>query len=95
MSARRMLQWLLVVQAVGAAAIAFAAWRLWGAAPWVALALGLACVVLVRLVINMNNFVLSACFASPTPRAFHLGWRTRLRLLAECGFDGSLTRHLR
>lgn len=83
MSARRMLQWLLVVQAVGAAAIAFAAWRLWGAAPWVALALGLACVVLVRLVINMNNFVLSACFASPTPRAFHLGWRTRLRLLAE------------
>ncbi|MBD8533345.1 MULTISPECIES: alpha/beta fold hydrolase [unclassified Massilia] len=83
MSARRMLQWLLVVQAVGAAAIAFAAWRLFGAAPWMALALGLACVVLVRLVINMNNFVLSACFASPTPREFHLGWRARLRLLAE------------
>jgi len=83
MSARRMLQWLLVVQGAGAAAIAFAAWRLWGAAPWVALALGLACVVLVRLIINMNNFVLSACFASPTPREFHLGWRARLHLLAE------------
>ena len=83
MSARRMLRWLLVVQGVGAAAIAFAAWHWFGVALPMALALGLACVVLVRLIINMNNFVLSACFASPTPRAFHLGWRARLRLLAE------------
>lgn len=81
MSARRMLRWLLAVQAVGAAAIALSAWYWFGAAPWAAFALGLACVVLVRLVVNMNNFVLSACYASPTPREFHLGLRERLRLL--------------
>jgi CheY-like chemotaxis protein/predicted alpha/beta hydrolase family esterase len=83
MSARRMLRWLLVVQAVGAAAIAFAAWRWFGTAPWVALVLGLACVVLVRLAINMNNFVLSTCFASPTPREYRLDLGARLRLLGE------------
>ena len=83
MSARRMLRWLLMVQALGAAGIAFAAWRWFGAAPWAALLCGLACVVLVRLIINMNNFVLSACFASPTPREYRLGPGARLRLLGE------------
>jgi CheY-like chemotaxis protein len=81
MSARRMLRVLLVVQAVGAVAIAWSAWYWFDAAPWAAAALGLACVVLVRLVINMNNFLLSACYASPTPREFHLGARARLGLL--------------
>ncbi len=83
MSARRMLRWLLVAQATGAAAIAFGSWRWFGAAPWAAVALGLACVVLVRLAINMNNFVLSACYASPTPPEYRLGLRGRLRLLGE------------
>lgn len=83
MSARRMLRWLLAVQAVGAAGIALASWRWFGAAPWAALALGIACVVLARLIVNMNNFVLSACFASPTPPDFHLTLRARLHLLAE------------
>jgi CheY-like chemotaxis protein len=82
-SARRIAQCLLLLQLAGAAGIAFAARHWWGAAPWTALALGLACVMLVRLAINMNNFVLSACFASPTPPDFHLTPAARLRLLAE------------
>jgi CheY-like chemotaxis protein len=83
MSARRMLRWLLALQAVGAAGIALACRYWFGMSPWAACALGLACVVLVRLVINMNNFVLSACFASPTPREYRIRPGARLRLLAE------------
>jgi len=83
MSARRLTRALLLVQLASAAAIALAGWRWRGMAPWAALALGLGCVLLVRLAINMNNFFLSACFASPTPREFRLGLRERLRLLAE------------
>ena len=83
MSARRMLRWLLAVQACAAVAIALAC-RYWlGFAPWAALACGLGAVLLVRLAINMNNFVLSACFASPTPHEYRLGPRARLRLLGE------------
>ena len=83
MSARRLTRALLLVQLASAAAIALAGWRWRGMAPWAALALGLGCVLLVRLGINMNNFFLSACFASPTPHEFRLGLRERLRLLAE------------
>lgn len=83
MSARRMLRRLLLVQAVAGTAIGLAAWRWFGASPWEAAGLGLGSVVLVRLAINMNNFLLSACFASPTPPEFRLGFAARLRLLAE------------
>jgi CheY-like chemotaxis protein/predicted alpha/beta hydrolase family esterase len=83
LSARQITRVMLLVQLASAAAIALASWRWRGAAPWAALALGLGCVLLVRLAINMNNFVLSACFASPTPHEFRLGLRARLRLLAE------------
>jgi CheY-like chemotaxis protein/triacylglycerol esterase/lipase EstA (alpha/beta hydrolase family) len=83
MSARRMLQRLLLVQAGSASAIGLAAWYRFGASPWAALALGLGSVVLVRLAINMNNFVVAACFASPTPPEFRLRPAARLRLLAE------------
>jgi CheY-like chemotaxis protein/predicted alpha/beta hydrolase family esterase len=83
MSARRIAQCLLLLQLASAAGIALAARHWWGAAPWAALALGLACVMLVRLAINMNNFVLSAWFASPTPPDFRLGLGARLRLLGE------------
>jgi triacylglycerol esterase/lipase EstA (alpha/beta hydrolase family) len=83
LSARRLLRALLLVQAVAAAAIAYGAWAWLGAAPWQGLLAGLACVLLVRLVINANNFVLSARFASPTPAAFRLGFAGRLRLFAE------------
>ncbi|MFC5480873.1 alpha/beta fold hydrolase [Massilia suwonensis] len=83
MSARRMLRWLLAVQALAAAGIALAC-RYWlGFAPWAALACGLGAVLLVRLAINMNNFVLSSYFASPTPREYRLGPGARLRLLGE------------
>jgi CheY-like chemotaxis protein/triacylglycerol esterase/lipase EstA (alpha/beta hydrolase family) len=82
-SARRIAQGLLVLQLASAAGIALAARHWWGAAPWAGLALGLACVMLVRLAINMNNFVLSACFASPTPADFRLTLGARLRLLGE------------
>lgn len=78
-----MLQRLLLVQATAGTAIALAAWGWFGAAPWTALALGLGSVVLARLAINMNNFLVSACFASPTPPEFRLGPAARLRLLAE------------
>jgi CheY-like chemotaxis protein/predicted alpha/beta hydrolase family esterase len=83
MSARRITRALLLVQLASVAAIALAGWRWRGMAPWAALALGLGCVLLVRLAINMNNFFLSACFASPTPSEFRLGPGARLRLLSE------------
>ena len=78
-----MLRRLLLVQAVAAVAIGLASWRWSGVSPWLAVALGLGSVVLVRLAINMNNFLVSACFASPAPPEFRLGARARLRLLAE------------
>jgi len=83
MSARRLLQLVLLVQALAATGIALAAVRWLDAGPWMAAALGLGSVALVRLLISMNNFVLAACFASPTPPAFRLGPWGRLRMLAE------------
>lgn len=83
MSARRLLRMLLLVQAVGAAAIGYVALRWFGASAWLALPAGLGVVLLVRLLINANNFALSARFASPTPAAFRLGLGDRLRLFGE------------
>jgi len=83
MSARRLLQLLLVVQALAALAIGLAAMNILDASRWQALAAGLGSVVLVRLVINANNFLMSARFASPTPGEFRLGWRARLRMFGE------------
>jgi hypothetical protein len=83
MSARRLLQVLLLVQAVAAGLVAWAAAHWLGAAPWKAILAGVASVVLVRLAINANNFAMSARFASPTPAAFRLGLRGRLRLFGE------------
>ena len=83
MSARRVLQLVLVAQALAALGIAAAAIHWFGVAAWAALAIGLGAVALVRLAINMNNFVLAACFASPTPPEFRLAPPARLRLLAE------------
>lgn len=82
-SARRLLRTLLLVQLGAALLIAWAAAARTGLAAWQAVCLGLACVILVRLLINMNNFVMAARFASATPSAFRLGAAARLRLLAE------------
>jgi len=83
MSARLLLRVLLLVQAAGAAAIAWVALRWYGASAWLALLAGVGAVVLVRLVINANNFAMSARFSSPTPDAFRLGLGGRLRLFGE------------
>ena len=83
MSARRLLQLLLVIQALAALGIGLAAVRIFGASRWQALALGLGSVVLVRLLINLNNFFMSARFASPTPGEYRLGVNARLRMFLE------------
>jgi triacylglycerol esterase/lipase EstA (alpha/beta hydrolase family) len=82
-SARRLLRTLLLAQSFAAVLIAWALAARAGVASWQAALLGIASVALVRLLINMNNFVMAARFASATPDAFRLGLRARLRLLAE------------
>jgi len=82
-SARRLSRTLLLVQLGAALAIGWAASARYGMAAWQAVLLGIGCVVLVRLLINMNNFAMAAHFASATPEAFRLGPGARLRLLAE------------
>jgi triacylglycerol esterase/lipase EstA (alpha/beta hydrolase family) len=83
MSARLLLRWLLLLQAVAALAIGAAAWHWLGIGGWAALALALVAVVLVRLLIFANNFILSARFASVTPTEFRLGAAAWLRLFGE------------
>ncbi|RLM52606.1 hypothetical protein DVK02_16485, partial [Halobellus sp. Atlit-31R] len=70
MSARRLLQLILVVQALAALGIGLAAMQIFGAGRWQALGAGLGAVLLVRLAINANNFRISARFASPTPEQY-------------------------
>ncbi|QOY96010.1 alpha/beta fold hydrolase [Massilia sp. UMI-21] len=83
MSARRLLQLVLLVQALSAFGIGLAAVRIFGASHWQGLAVGLGGVALVRLLINANNFFMSTRFASPTPREFRLGPGARLRMFLE------------
>lgn len=84
MSARRLLQLLLLVQALAVGAICYAALRYLGVgSPWLALAIGVGTVLLVRLLITANNFVLSARFSSAMPDGFRLGALGRLHLFGE------------
>lgn len=83
MSARTLLRLILLVQAVGALGVGLAAIHLFGANRWQALAAGLLSVVLVRLLINVNNFRMAARAASATPEHFQLSLSGRLRLFAE------------
>jgi len=83
MSTRLVTRLLLLVQLAAALAIAASLAHWDSVAPWQAALAGIASVMLVRLAINLNNFVLSACFASRTPPEFRLGLAGRLRLLAE------------
>jgi triacylglycerol esterase/lipase EstA (alpha/beta hydrolase family) len=83
MGVRLLTRILLLVQAGAALLIAWCLARWGGAAAWLALLGGVGAVAVVRLLINMNNFLLAACFASATPAAFGLGPMARLRLLAE------------
>jgi triacylglycerol esterase/lipase EstA (alpha/beta hydrolase family) len=81
-SARTLLRLVLLVQLVAALLIAWAL-QLRGVPAWGALPAGVAVVVLVRLAINMNNFVMAARAASHTPPEYRLGPAAGLRMLAE------------
>jgi triacylglycerol esterase/lipase EstA (alpha/beta hydrolase family) len=81
-SARHLGRTLLLVQLGAVMLIAWGAAARLGMAPWQAVLLGMASVVLVRLLINANNFVMAACFAGATPQAYRLGAGARLRMLA-------------
>lgn len=80
--ARTLLRLVLVVQLAAALLIAWGLLRQ-GVPAWAALAAGVAVVALVRLAINMNNFVMAARAASATPPAYRIGPAARLRMLAE------------
>lgn len=82
MSARRLLQALLLLQALAAAAIAgYCLYR--GATLPAALAAGVGAVLLVRLALTANNFLLAARHASATPAAYQVGLGARLRMFGE------------
>jgi triacylglycerol esterase/lipase EstA (alpha/beta hydrolase family) len=81
-SARTLLRLVLLVQGAAALLIAWGLQRR-GAPAWGALLAGVGLVALVRLAINMNNFVMASQAASPTPPAYRLAFRARLRMLAE------------
>lgn len=83
MRARRLLQSLLLVQAGAAGLIGWALARNYGVGALPALGAGLACVLLVRLLISANNFAMSRRAASPTPDQFRLGAAGSLRLFCE------------
>jgi len=83
MRARHLLQLILLVQAAAALGIALAVIHRLNGAIWQGALAGIGAVLLVRLVININNFLLSARVASPTPASMRLGPGARVRLLAE------------
>jgi pimeloyl-ACP methyl ester carboxylesterase len=84
MNTRRLLRWLLVVQAACALLFAWALLQAGVVAGWPLALIGGAAIVLgVRALITANNFLMTAKFASTTPDDFHLGTRARLRLFAE------------
>lgn len=84
MTARQMLRAILLVQAVVAIGLAGALVHLAVIDSWLlALLAALALVLLVRMTITANNFVLTARYSSPTPADFHLGYAGRARLFGE------------
>lgn len=83
MSSRTLLRLVLLVQALAALGIGAAGMRWLDLNGWQAAALGLGCVVLVRLAINANNFLMAARAASPTPPAFRIGPGAGLRMVWE------------
>ncbi|MES2019526.1 MAG: alpha/beta fold hydrolase [Pseudomonadota bacterium] len=84
MSTRWMLRLLLLVQGVFVLGLA---WLLQRAgvihAGWLALAGACALLLLLRLAITANNFMLTARYSSATPDAFKLGPLARLRMFGE------------
>jgi len=79
--ARLLLATILLLQLATALAIGWGALHWWPqGGPWGAALLALACVLVVRLAINLNNFVMAARAASVTPEQHRLDWRGALRL---------------
>ncbi|MCD2516093.1 alpha/beta fold hydrolase [Massilia sp. G4R7] len=83
LSSRQLLRLILVIQALAALAIGLAAVNILGASRWQGLLAGLGSVLLVRLLINANNFVMSVRYASPTPHAFRVRPLASLRMFFE------------
>ena len=83
LSSRQLLRLILVIQALAALGIGLAAVNILGASRWEGLLAGLGSVVLVRLLINANNFFMSARYASPTPPDFRVGPLGALRMFLE------------
>jgi pimeloyl-ACP methyl ester carboxylesterase len=83
MSSRLLLRLVLLVEALLALAIGAAAATWFGAGVWQAAVIGVGIVMLVRLVINVNNFVMSRRVASPTPPRHQLGVAAALRMVGE------------
>ncbi len=78
---RLLLAAILLVQLAAALAIGRGLLGWWPEAGWWGAGLAaLACVVAVRLAINLNNFIMAARAASATPAEHRLGWRAALRL---------------
>lgn len=80
MSSRTLLRLILLLQVLAALAIGAAAMRWRDVSGWQAAALGLGSVVLVRLLINMNNFLMAARSASPTPPEYRITPAQALRM---------------
>lgn len=84
MSARVLLRWLLLVQAVCALAFSYAFVGSGAIVHWpLALAAGAGLVLLVRVLITANNFAMTARYSSITPDNFQLGRAAQLRLFGE------------
>lgn len=79
----RLMRWILLVQLFAAGLLAIAAWQGLGLGPAAALLLGVAAVIVVRLAISANNFLMSWYLGSPTPPQFRLTPFGRIRLFAE------------
>jgi triacylglycerol esterase/lipase EstA (alpha/beta hydrolase family) len=84
MSTRALMRVLLALQGALALALGYLLLRsgvltTW----WLALAAGAGALLLLRMAITANNFVMTARFASVTPDSFRLGLAARVRLFAE------------
>ena len=83
LSARQLLRLILAIQGLAALGIGLAAVQILDASHLAGLLAGLGSVLLVRLLINANNFFMSARFGSPTPPDYRLGLKPRLGMFAE------------
>jgi pimeloyl-ACP methyl ester carboxylesterase len=76
----RITRLLLLLQFFSGLALSLLARQLWKPPIWAALAFGFGLVLLVRLLINANNFFIAWRYRSDTPASLWLGWRPALRM---------------